>query len=174
MEEDPLSKEELVLSCYHEAGHAAVAWFFRENMQKTGIILEKSWGAQFSIHSPVDERSPKRVVEIEIIRKLGGRLAEHRFRDIRPPLSLIDLSDDATFRDSDFSKISNLLRLLGYNSFEAGHDYLLRLQARAWGIVTESKTWAAISAIADCVLKHEDVGGTEIEEIFRQHDAPQE
>ena len=106
-------------------------------------------------------------VENAILILLGGPLAEFYFhglphkairRGLKNPVS-----DAALIREY-------LIALRGKDD----RAYQVRLQAKAWDIIMEARTWSAINKTADILLEKRYLSGLEIQEIFEKSGAPQD
>lgn len=170
--------------CFHEAGHSAVAYFFRVGLHGYDLTVsdKATGGFQFpSIWSGKTVQALLRTAtgqarsaiirnaECEILRLLGGMLAECRFyRPIKRGCAV--RFSEIRYPGSDSYRIRELLRAL------TGKDdkkYQLRLQDEAWGIISEPRTWNAITCIATRLADRGKVPGRLVEYVFRKFSAPQ-
>ena len=190
----PLSEEEQLGICYHEAGHAAVAWFFGSSLHTYDIFVEK-WGGRFQfptyqngntvaelIENSSEEALPliRRNAEAVVIRLWAGLMAERRrifslfARGEQIPSKIILIRREYGHPKSDSSRIRDLLCGLGHSfRTKAGRAAALRLQNESWDIISEAKTWEAIQALAVQLMNKKTVKGEKVEEIFGRHGAPQ-
>jgi len=178
-------------TCYHEAGHAAVAWWFDSEFHDTQLFINpnRRVGIVGGFRSSMSDECllgllPQcaerdlpaliRVIETVMLRILGGPVAELRFWGTDPKrifrAGVIRFSDEYRDPGSDSSRLRNFLRAL------TGKDdkpHQLRLQQECNAIISEPRTWGAISLIAEHLLRCHSMSGADAEEAFRSTDSPQ-
>jgi len=112
-----------------------------------------------------------RGAETEILILWGGIMAEARL--LFPGHRLTRVALGSFPPKSDDVRIRDILRRLGYTlRSKAGRSYALRLQNKAWDIVTEARTWAAIEIIANYLLRRGCMLGRSAEYLFEKSGAP--
>ncbi len=184
------SEKEKMLACYHEAGHAAVTWYWGFNFREANINnLEdpseyikthfRLWGwTDWIPDTPENRIRENERLEITICIYWGGMLAECKYTGLfspeggNRPDSLV-LKEEQT-PPSDTHLILQLLEGMGYYLQTAyGSINALILQDRAWDIITEWRTWKGIEFIANLLFQHEKLSSEAIEKIFQKYKVPQ-
>lgn len=185
--------------CYHEADHAAVAWWFREGFHDCDLFMtgkQRGRVGGFSIpglsdktlqlilsacDNPVSEEKLRsieerplkvRAIEKRILRLLGGPLAEVRYMGYNFDITKRAFRLSSEYRDpgSDSSRLRNLLRALTGKDDKA---YQIRLQRECQTIVGEPRTWQAIQVIGEHLMRVGAMSGEDAEAVFRSTGSPQ-
>ncbi len=148
----------------HEAGHAVLAWWLGYDLRTASIEMSRDRGAFYSTHVVTSK-------EDELMRVLGGPVAEEMSRRRRPDQHLIVLS-------SDHPDHENLLRFT--RSLAGPRPYTkvqIEYQRRVFLVLRPA--WSAVEAIAARLTVSLDgtekatLSGCELDSILREHKVPQ-
>lgn len=141
------------LTAIHEAGHATVARRLgvccggATLMVEAGSVLSsRGYGAYAVVH---DRNSD---AETRIIIALAGPVAENRYAG-RPGVTLPDGADHL-----DWTRVARLVSRYGLSA--AGLDQLRRRTRRL-----VKQHWAAITKVADALLKHQVLTASDIDDL---------
>jgi hypothetical protein len=171
-------------TCHHEAGHAAVAWWFRCAFHDSELFIgpdgqsggfpfrsfvnEVSIQLALAVENAEQRRMAIRDIEREMLRLLGGPVAEYRFHG-NEARRAIRFSSEYRDPGSDSSRLRRILRAL------TGKDdkkYQLRLQEECKTIIGEPRMRQAIQVIADHLMRHRFMQGSDAEAVFTKIGAP--
>lgn len=167
---DPLPevKDLIRATAYHEAGHAAVGWYFGKPIREQGVFVNFDRPGEGNTHThgtlvlplarlPEDlRRSARRRLRAECIEFLAGYVAENRGMKRR----------GASIRGSDATRATMLI-MRAYGCIQAIAELHLHGYARATGrLVRSPAIWPAIDALAQRLMNQGRLSGTEIEVLF--------
>lgn len=165
--------DQKVLTAYHEAGHAVVA--FDQGVRIYGIDITPDRGRRGHIRIDTllldrlvptfehDKGSSNRfLMERHVMVLLGGRAAVRRLhpsRSLRSGPIPLEGSDHLTAK-----------RLVGYftGSKKEGEKYLDWLTVRVEGMIRSPWRWHQVKKLAQALLVHEKLGARRIREILRE------
>ena len=172
-------------TCHHEAGHAAVVWWFRCAFHDSELFIgpdgqtggfpfrsfvnEASIRLALAMEDAEHRRMAIRAIEWEMLRLLGGPVAEYRCHGTEIKRA-IRFSSEYRYPGSDSSRLRRILRAL------TGKDdkkYQLHLQEECQSIIGEPRTWRAIQVIAEHLMEHRFMQGYDAEAVFGRIGAPQ-
>lgn len=171
MSDSLLEVEDLIrATAYHEAGHAAIGWYFRKPIREQGVFVNFDRPGEGNTHThgtlvlPLARlpealrRSARRHLRAECIEFLAGYVAENRGMKRRGASVLGNDAIRAT-----------MLVMRAYGCIQAVAELHLHGYARATGrLVRNPAIWPAIDALAQRLMNQGRLSGCEVEVLFAE------
>jgi len=155
-------------TAYHEAGHAAVGWYFGKPIRERGVFVDFDQPGEGSTHThgtlvlPLARlpealrRSARRRLRAECIEFLAGYVAENRGMKRR----------GASILGSDATRATMLI-MRAHGCIQAIAELHLHGYARATSrLVRQPTVWESVDALAQRLMLDGRLSGSEVEALF--------
>jgi hypothetical protein len=148
---------------YHEGGHAVAAWTFELPIDYVSIVPDERSAGRLQ-HGPIQQPTAAAAIQAvshaHLIVLYAGAAAQRRFA---PRSNVADGSNH------DYG-VAGLTALGSCRDPAAGHALIRWARAEAKALIAER--WAAVTAVADALMKREVISGEETVAICAAADAP--
>jgi hypothetical protein len=175
-EQNVAAKRELLVTAYHEAGHAVIAYRLNRAIREDGVQAFTDAPGYGSAHVRSEAFLPiatvirdfggiaweawKHRAEEDIIVSLAGPYAELRFLKGKSPSGVI------TGVSQDLTNVTDRLNVLFGSETDPNRGFYLWLYCdEVRRMLREKRTWAAIQALAARLMKNHRVSPLEVDRL---------